>query len=97
MSAVWNCQPGVLGGEWTIRISSTDAIVVTRVDEVDAKHIVACVNACHGLSPEAIPEAVKALEHLFEIMQVSASRVDTKSIRHEALERALRAIRAVRE
>ena len=31
-------------------------------DELDANRIVACVNACAGLDPEAIPAMVEALE-----------------------------------
>lgn len=28
----------------------------------DAERIVACVNACHGINPEAVPEMLKALK-----------------------------------
>lgn len=31
-------------------------------DEVNARRIVACVNACEGMNPEALPELLKAIE-----------------------------------
>ena len=32
--------------------------------EANARHIVACVNACAGINPEAVPDVVNALRYL---------------------------------
>ena len=40
-----------------------DAVAVAR-DEEHARRIVACVNACEGINPEAVPELVDALRRI---------------------------------
>ena len=39
--------------------------------EANAAHIVACVNACAGINPEAVPEMLKALSACLEALNVA--------------------------
>lgn len=50
--------------QWMVRVkgSPLGAVCLTSQgnDEANARHIVACVNACEGINPEAVPELLAA-------------------------------------
>jgi len=56
-------------------MEAREIAVATRSDpsiraqaEANAARIVACVNACEGINPEAVPEIVKALGDLLDVV-----------------------------
>lgn len=54
--------------QWKICAADSEfhivAVTVQRNDKANAGHIAACVNACEGISPEAVPDLLVALEDL---------------------------------
>ena len=51
---------------WAINPHAIATVAMQRIDNewvsANAPHIVACVNACAGINPEAVPEMLAALE-----------------------------------
>lgn len=62
----WAVVSGAIVTETGVPIASMDRETGNGTQPVErddnAKHIVACVNACAGIDPEAIPKLIAALE-----------------------------------
>lgn len=53
-------------------------------ERANAARIVACVNACEGINPEAVPDVVKALEELLSLDSGDSGTVREASVRDAA-------------
>ena len=62
----WTCRKNTHdNGEWVIQ---KKPLPVADVEcEADARRIVACVNACAGINPEAVPDLIKACQDVEDV------------------------------
>lgn len=70
------------------------ATVAHALDPNNAARIVACVNACEGISPEAVPNLLEALEAIQVIAyaQVDGNKGDMRAALMESIKQARAAI-----
>jgi hypothetical protein len=45
----WNAQPGVMGGEWTLRHGPTDEVICIRANQANAQLIAVAPELLHQL------------------------------------------------
>lgn len=62
------------------------------IRDANAARIVACVNACEGLNPEAVPEVLEALREMLAVNTSMPERADKARSFLDARERAVEAI-----
>jgi hypothetical protein len=63
-------------------VMSTDQVPVvigSVITKADAEHIVACVNACEGINPKAVPDLLKACKVLLEDCEMALSNTWDRS------------------
>lgn len=65
-------------GEHTERALDLLEFYVKR-DQANARRIVACVNGCEGINPEAVKELLGSLKVLADILHLTLGWVDPKS------------------
>ena len=62
----WKVSSGSVNNSRWWDITSTNGLpspcYIGEAKEENAKRIVACVNACEGINPEAVPEMLEALQ-----------------------------------
>jgi hypothetical protein len=63
----WIVTPSLSGENYTIvsRDSAT-TVIGSGLTKGNANHIVACVNACEGINPKAVPDLLEACKLLLE-------------------------------
>lgn len=59
----WAVAPSNDGGQ---HIGNVDGMVVIYQNRKNMDRIVACVNACAGINPEAVPEMLEALRGILD-------------------------------
>lgn len=70
----WKATQAGSGANWGIESGGRHIGVVIGIanpqqGKADAERIVACVNACEGINPEAVPEMLKELKHLATLLE----------------------------
>lgn len=66
-STRWIETPSLSGENYTIVSGGSPAtIIASGITKANANHIVACVNACEGINPKAVPDLLKACKLLLE-------------------------------
>ena len=63
----WIASALVPSGSYVItNPGHVSAVICSDLTKANAEHIVACVNACEGINPEAVPDLLKACKLLLE-------------------------------
>lgn len=60
-------RKGMNGAAFRVRDPKNDIMAPFDPDHPDMQRIVACVNACAGLNPEALPRAVSAMRDMLSV------------------------------
>jgi len=66
-------------------LQAAGAGTINETDEANAARIVACVNACAGINPEAVPELLVALKDLAYRLRIDGRTPDGITKEHAAL------------
>ena len=81
----WNI-PTVGSGKMIWDSKGTCIALVRSLDnaEANAKRIVACVNACEGINPEAVSDMYAALVHITDAFEINIDGAHAEAIFNKA-------------
>lgn len=61
-----NPNPRIFGSDGSLVVIISEGRAFAKQTEANAARIVACVNSCKGINPEAVPELLEALRRIAE-------------------------------
>jgi len=93
----WKIGPGIFEYCGWVSIQNADGRTLVTLPGWMAERVVACVNACTGLNPEALPEVVEALRELADLVDYIEEEYMVDSFTSQTARTALAKLEGVQD